>query len=111
MSKEINIHQAAQYALAHWGKEHQILKAIEELTECARALSRYLAAPLEPFSDDQSERVKARHHECIDEIADARIVLAQMRQVFGAFECDDHLKLKTKRLMSKIPLDKMRATE
>jgi hypothetical protein len=72
-------------ALFHFGEGHQILKAIEELGELSVELARFKRCPDNII-------------ECIDEIADCYIMLAQLREVFGTDRIDQRIVEKTERL-------------
>ena len=72
-------------ALFHFGEGHQVLKAIEELNELSVELARFKICP-----DNVME--------CTDEIADCYIMLAQLKEVFGADKVDRRIEEKTERL-------------
>jgi len=68
------------------------VKAVEELGELIVALARWNARIPDPLkSADLALAV-------IDEIADATIMLDQLREVFGAWECDEQTNHKRRRL-------------
>lgn len=72
-------------ALFHFGEGHQVLKAIEELGELTVELARFKRCPDNIL-------------ECIDEIADCYVMLAQLKEVFGADKVDRRIAEKTERL-------------
>ena len=77
-------------AVAVYGREHQIHKAQEELSELNRALSR----------DRQGEREK-KH--IAEEIADVRIMCRQLEIIYGIEDAvDDRIQYKLRRLMRRI---------
>ena len=74
-------------AVAVYGREHQIHKAQEELSELNRALSR----------DRQGEREK-KH--IAEEIADVRIMCRQLELIYGIEELvNGQIKYKLRRLL------------
>lgn len=54
----------------HYGKEHQVLIAIEEMSELTKELCKYF-------------RRYDRKKEIIEEVADAQIMLEQLIELFG----------------------------
>lgn len=54
----------------HYGKEHQVLIAIEEMSELTKELCKYF-------------RRYERKKEIIEEVADAQIMLEQLIELFG----------------------------
>jgi hypothetical protein len=56
--------------LSHYGVEHQLRKSVEELTELSLAIQRVLDG-------------RANIENVLEEIADVRIMLAQLELVFG----------------------------
>jgi hypothetical protein len=74
-----------KHALFHFGEGHQVLKAIEELGELSVELARFKRCPDNII-------------ECIDEIADCYVMLAQLREIFGADRIDQRILEKTERL-------------
>ena len=76
-------------AVIVFGQSHQIAKAIEELSELIKELSRYL--------NDENNK-----HQIIDEIADAYIMLYQVRDIFGCKRVDAQIVEKTLRLKKRI---------
>ncbi len=58
----------------HYGKEHQVLIAIEEMSELTKELCKYF-------------RRYDRKKEIIEEVADAQIMLEQLIELFG-IDCE-----------------------
>ena len=75
-------------AVKRFGPRDQILKAVEELAELQRALARYSAK----WMDERSVA------DVCEEIADAGIMLAQLRLIFDETEIDDWEDSKLERL-------------
>lgn len=63
----------------HYGAEHQIVKAAEEFSEAATAAIRYSAALRE---DDRIDR----YMNLIEELADAEVMIAQLKILFPNLE-------------------------
>ncbi len=76
-------------AVEHFGKENQISKAIEEMAELTCELARY-------------QNNKGMNINIIEEIADVCIMVEQLKQIFGNDLVDCHIKMKLKRLKSRI---------
>lgn len=68
-------------AINKYGKKMQVLKAIEEFSELIRALSRNL-----------NERDFLPDYNLIEEIADAEIMLEQLREIYNANEAINDVK-------------------
>jgi len=73
--------------IVHYGYGPQLLKCVEELNECAAALMKH-----------NSGR-HSNHHE---EIADALIMLEQMRLIFGPRNIDAMIEMKLDRTIQRI---------
>lgn len=76
-------------AKAKWGSGSQIIQAIEELTECAAALARWTNG-------------KAKLCDVYTELADAEIMLEQMRFNFGPEGIESEKEAKLNRLKGRI---------
>lgn len=74
-------------ALNHFGSKSQRMKAVEEFTELALALCRYIQEPTDMHFDL-----------VIDEIADANVMLMQMAILFGHQDVVNHYFTKLERL-------------
>ena len=72
--------------LEHYGTEHQIIKAMEELGELQTVLARWL---------NKDERVCRL--DVITEIADVKIMTEQMAWAFGKAEVDEEIWSKMER--------------
>lgn len=81
----------SKQALDHFGEINQLDKATEELGELIVALAKWRA-------NRSAEHAIA----VIDEIADATIVLDQLREIFGRWECGEQTKHKQERLAQKL---------
>ena len=76
-------------AVAHYGKEHQKKKAIEEMGELITALSR-----------EQDGR--ATEHDVITEIADVHLMIRQLMVIYGVDKCVEEYDRKQRRLLRRI---------
>lgn len=76
-------------AVAHYGKEHQKKKAIEEMGELITALSR-----------EQDGR--ATVHDVITEIADVLLMIRQLQIIYGVEACLDEYDRKQRRLLRRM---------
>jgi len=73
--------------IAHYGHEEQLWQCVEELTECSLALMHH------------AKDKYSNHHE---EIADALIMLEQMRLIYGPRNIDALIEMKLDRTMQRI---------
>jgi hypothetical protein len=76
-------------AIDHFGKESQILKAVEEMAELSAELMRSM--------NSVGMNVKI-----IEEIADVMIMLEQLKVIFGEELVGNHVQSKLKRLKSRM---------
>ena len=83
----------SKQALDHFGEINQLDKATEELAELIVALSKWRA-----------DRSVDNAIDVIDEIADVTIVIDQMRELFGRWECLEQTKHKQERLAQRISI-------
>jgi len=83
----------SRHAIDRFGEIHQLDKAQEELAELLVALSKWRA-------DRSAENAIA----VIDEIADATIVLDQLRELFGRWECGAQTEFKRERLAQRLSI-------
>lgn len=81
----------ADAAISHFGARPQCYKAIEELTECAAAVARYVQLA------DAGNLAGL-----LDEMADATIVLEQLRLIVGEELFQSKLSFKANRLFQMI---------
>ncbi|MBQ0097372.1 MAG: hypothetical protein KBS62_00335 [Oscillospiraceae bacterium] len=73
-----------------FGKEHQIIVAIEELSELQKELTKFL-------------RGQENYKGISEEIADAEIVIDQLKLIFGnQKQVDEYRQFKVDRLLKKI---------
>lgn len=84
--------------LSHYGKNHQIVKCIEELGELQCALARYINDDLRFTTDELMDNVR-------EEIADVCFMLDQMTYAFGYDEVKSIQADKIMRTMDKIILE------
>lgn len=77
----------SEQAVKHFGSRHQINKAIEELSELIRALSRY-----------QNDDNKMNKLQVEEEMADCEFMLDQLRCIFNGTNIYYTRKEKEKRL-------------
>ena len=83
-------HAILSNALLCFGKEHQMLKAVEELAELQRSISRFMQG------EGDAEAVA-------DETADVEIMLAQIKMIFGNAEAvEQHREYKLCRLNGRL---------
>lgn len=73
--------------IAHYGCGNQLLKCVEELNECAAALMKHNSGR---YSNHQ------------EEIADALIMLEQMRLIYGEHTIDALIQMKLDRTIQRI---------
>lgn len=85
--------------LSHYGKNHQIVKCIEELGELQCALARYI-------NDDPRYTLDGLKDNVIEEIADVYFMLDQMAHSFGYDEVQSIRADKLMRTMGNIMLEK-----
>lgn len=78
-----------QKAIDKYGVDAQILQAVEELNELATALMHY-------------RKGKISHKEVVEEIADVRIMMDQLRIIFGEDLTDDAQEYKLERLAKRL---------
>lgn len=76
-------------AVAHYGKEHQKKKAVEEMGELITALSR-----------EQDGR--ATPADVITEIADVQLMIRQLMIIYGVEKCVNEYERKQRRLLRRI---------
>lgn len=79
-------------ALTHFGKDHQIIKAIEEMSELIKELTKYLL----------SKEIYQKTYQVHEEIADTQIMLEQLKIIFDRNTINLYQKRKLKRLEEKI---------
>lgn len=84
--------------IAHYGKNHQIVKCIEELGELQCALARYINDDLRFTTDELMDNVR-------EEIADVYFMLDQMAHAFGYEGVQSIRAEKLMRVMDKIKLE------
>lgn len=76
-------------AIEEWGEELQVDKAVEELSELTRELARWHLG----YSNED---------DLAEEIADAEIILEQLRRMFNDERIDHHKERKLDRLRGRI---------
>ena len=81
-------------AIEHYGEEHQIIKAIEELSELTTELARR--------ANEQGLRIHL-----LNEIADASIMIEQLKMIFGEGLVDKLVTDKLNRLNDRIHEDEI----
>ena len=86
-------------AIEVYGREHQMLKAIEEMAELTTALLHYL------------DGNKATLHDVRSEIADVNIMMLQLASMFGPQHIEDIAKHKLSRLERRLDLLLLSKTE
>lgn len=81
------------------GEYVQILQTIQELAEYTVSLTRHLLAPYKGHDPDKIR------DECIEENADAHLMLRQMAEVHGVTSINAVKRLKLNRLLEKLVKD------
>ncbi len=81
----MQIESTIEKAVSHFGVQSQISKAIEEMSELTTELARF-------------QNKIGMNVNIIEEIADASIMLEQLKVIFGPELVETHIKLKLKRL-------------
>ena len=99
MTDSENMKRVTEKAVNHYGNGHQISKCIEEIGEFLTALGRYNIAP----EGEPALLAKDNLHE---EIADAIIMLQQMRLIYGPKEIDWWINFKLNRTEEQIEKEK-----
>ncbi len=84
--------ETLEAAIEKFGKERQMLKAIEEMSELQKELCKYLSYPV---SQPIPETI-------IDEIADVYIMILQMKIIAGAHAVENRMQFKLNRLEKRI---------
>ena len=87
----MNVEETCEKIFLHYGTDPQILKAIEELGECVSELSRYLR------TKDSMIMESLRW-----EVADACIMLTQMRFLLGPDQVDSAIHAKLARTLARM---------
>lgn len=81
----------ADVCMAHYGREAQTIKAIEELAELVVVLARSRNQAVHPASIQE-------------EIADVIVMVGQMRAIWGASEVDEWIQRKMIRMAQRLGL-------
>ena len=111
-----NMKRVLEKAIAHYGKSHQAIKCIEEIGEFLQALSKYTfvgdkhaewkkTAMNRPATVEDMlffEEVMQEERHLQEEIADAIIMLQQMRLIYGPERVDWWINFKLDRLEREI---------
>lgn len=95
----------AERILKHHGERQQVLKAIEELNECAARLAKELnecAARLAKDLIEHHTGTSALDVETVEEIADATLMLRQMRFLYGWASVDAAIERKLERTLKRM---------
>lgn len=79
-------------AIKHFGKDHQIIKAIEEMSELTKELAKYLL----------NKEIHQKTYQIHEEIADVQIMLEQLEIIFNRNTIELYKKRKLKRLEERI---------
>lgn len=82
----MNIHEQA---LEKFGRDSQMLKAIEEMAELTKELSKYLNTSLKL----DIAKLRQLEYNICDEIADVQITLDQIKVLFPAWQLREEKKL------------------
>lgn len=80
-------------AIRVYGVEHQVIKTIEELSECSAAIARWLYDPQASYSAEE-------------ELADVEIMILQMRQILNSKHIDKWKQKKLERLEKRLSENK-----
>lgn len=79
-----------------FGDEKQIIQTIQEMAEFTKALTRYL---LGIFKDEDYAEI---YKECVEELADAQLMLNQMKDMFGQEQVERAMQMKLDRLLDRM---------
>lgn len=93
-------------AIDHYGRRLQTVKACEELTELIAALSR-LTCLIETGAPE--EEIHAEWDHVLEELADAEIMLQQMRMIYDGGQVDGIRARKLRRLAGRLGLTEYKA--
>lgn len=99
MTDSDNMKRVTEEAVEHYGYKHQTIKCIEEVGEFLQALGRYNIAP-------EGELTLQAESNLQEEIADALIMLQQMRLIYGPKDIDWWINFKLNRLEEQIEKEK-----
>ena len=99
MTDNETMKRVTELAVNHYGNGHQITKCIEEVGEFLQALGRYNIA-------EEGEPALLAKGNLQEEIADAIIMLQQMRLIYGQEEIDWWINFKLERLEDRIEKEK-----
>ena len=114
-----NMKRVLEKAIKHYGKSNQVTKCIEEVGELLQAVGKYLTfastfnrqqkskkeLPLTEGMKLNTDFLQAEQH-LQEEIADAIIMLQQMRLMFGPHHVDWWIDHKLERLNDRIEKEK-----
>ena len=99
MTDSETMKRVTEKAVNHYGNGHQVLKCLEEIGEFLQALGRYNNA-------EEGEPALLAKDNLQEEIADAIIMLQQMRLIYGLKEIDWWINFKLERLEDRIDKEK-----
>lgn len=91
-------HETLNRALEIYGSRHQILKAIEEMSELQLELTRFLQRTSATFF----ENIEKDQTSIKSEIADVAIMLYQLSIIFGQDDVDFWIERKMQRLEKRL---------
>lgn len=92
-------------AIRQWGPLAQTSKAAEELCELAAALNRYLTQIYVHEDEEDVEELDGIIKQIAEEMADAEIMMEQLRMIFGGLPIDQWKTMKLRRLAGRLGID------
>lgn len=101
MDKFTQLHQEVMdRAIIVWGERQQVIKAVEEMAELSQALCKWLNLDVQVRGGVNPGKVLSSIHE---ELADASIMLSQLRAIFPDPNFYNHVDAKLNRLLTYLP--------
>lgn len=70
-------------AVSHYGEQHQVVKAVEELSELQKELSKFVGYCMDGAFVNNVELKQRMLARITDEMADVNIVMEQLKMIFG----------------------------
>ena len=92
-------------AIRRWGPNAQTSKAAEELCELAAALNRYLSQIYAHEGEADYDELGRLLEAIAEEMADAEIMLQQLRMIFGGPKVNAWKAHKIRRLAERLGID------
>lgn len=70
-------------AISHYGEQHQIIKAVEEMSELTKELTKFMGYSLDGAMVNHPELKQRLLARISDEMADVEVVMEQLKMIFG----------------------------